>query len=160
MTKWRNRADRDPLRRLVILSDHQQSLTHRARARHRHNSDTPTGQGAACVQSGLYGQTEDKEQADQREDELVLRPVPERTRRFLTEKFLKPLPNEARLRVRRLFALPDVEATNVPFVPQMDFFVKSHASNAAKSIDRELAKLQALINNGIAPITAIQTKLC
>ncbi len=87
----------------------------------------------------------------------MLRPVPERTRRFLTEKFLKPLPNEARLRVRRLFALPDVEATNVP---QMDFFVKSHASNAAKSIDRELAKLQALINNGIAPITAIQTKLC
>ncbi len=67
----------------------------------------------------------------------------------------KPLPNEARLRVRRQFALPDVEATKVP---QMDFFVKSHASNAAKSTDRELAKLQALINDGIAPITAILTK--
>ncbi len=85
----------------------------------------------------------------------MLRPVPECTRRFLTERFSKPLPNEARLRVRRQFALPDVEATKVP---QMDFFVKSHASNAAKSTDRELAKLQALINDGIAPITAILTK--
>ncbi len=146
---------RSPLTSRHSLRPTAESDSPRSRARHRRNSDTLSGQGAACVLSGLYGQTEDEEQADQREDESVLRPVPERTRRFLTERFSKPLPNEARLRVRRQFALPDVEATKVP---QTDFFVKSHASNAAKSTDRELAKLQALINDGIAPITAILTK--
>ena len=90
--------------------------------------------------------------SDDEEDDGKLRDVSEKTHAFLTKKCTRCVPNETRLRTRGRFPLPRVPATRTP---QLDPFIKTEMSAAAKQSDRELARIQTFILDAITPLAAI-----
>ena len=60
--------------------------------------------------------------------------------------------NKEKLTRRSRYPLPKVSATRNP---QLDSFMKPEVSSATKSADRELAKVQTLILDALAPLTSI-----
>ena len=78
--------------------------------------------------------------------------VSETTRQLLTQKCIRRMPNKERLARRSHYPLPKVAATRAP---QLDSFMRLEVSPAVKSGDRELAKLQTLLLDALAPLTSI-----
>ena len=76
--------------------------------------------------------------------------------RELTSKFdalrqdVDRLRNDAHLKARRRYPLPKVPATRTP---QLDGFIKGEVSMATRNADKELARLQSLVLDSLAPLT-------
>lgn len=60
------------------------------------------------------------------------------------------MPNDTRKKVRKSYPLPKVAATRPP---QLDAFLKQEVSTSTKAADKELAKVQALVLDVVAPLT-------
>ncbi len=76
--------------------------------------------------------------------------VSEATAELLTERCTLGLKNDARLKARRRYPLPKVPATKTP---QLDGFIKSEVTMATRNADKELARLQSLVLDSLAPLT-------
>ena len=64
----------------------------------------------------------------------------------------KRLPNNAHLQTRNAFPLPQVAAARTP---QVDSFIKPEISQAVKTVDKELARLQTFVLDALAPLTSL-----
>ena len=78
--------------------------------------------------------------------------VSERTGKFLQEKCTRRVPNSERREIREKFPLPKVPATRPA---QLDPMMKSEASPATKATDKQLAKVQTLLLDSLAPLTSV-----
>lgn len=87
---------------------------------------------------------------DSDDEEADVVEVSEATAELLTERCTLGLKNEARLKTRRRYPLPKVPATRTP---QLDGFIKGEVSTTTKSVDRELARIQSLVLDSLAPLT-------
>ncbi len=76
--------------------------------------------------------------------------VSEATAELLTERCTLGLRNDALLKVRRRYPLSKVPATRTP---QLDGFIKGEVSMATRNADKELARLQSLVLDSLAPLT-------
>ncbi len=76
--------------------------------------------------------------------------------RELTSKFdalrqdVDRLRNDAHLKARRRYPLPKVPVTRTP---QLDGFIQGEVSMATRNADKELARLQSLVLDSLAPLT-------
>ena len=86
--------------------------------------------------------------SDEEQEDLV--EVSEKTSKFLHLKCTRSVTNETRKRVRTRYPLPKVPATRPP---QLDTFLKQEVSMNTKNADKELAKVQALMLDSMAPLT-------
>ncbi len=84
------------------------------------------------------------------DEESDLVEVSEATAELLTERCTLGLKNDARLKARRRYPLPKVPATKTP---QLDGFIKSEVTMATRNADKELARLQSLVLDSLAPLT-------
>ncbi len=84
------------------------------------------------------------------DEESDLVEVSEATAELLTERCTLGLRNDARLKARRRYPLPKVPATRTL---QLDGFIKSEVSMATRNADKELARLQSLVLDSLAPLT-------
>ena len=82
----------------------------------------------------------------------ILTEVSEETHKLLTTACTRSVPLEVRKRTRGRFKLPKVEATRTP---KMDHVMRSLAPQAARSADKELARIQTFVLDSLAPVTAI-----
>ena len=78
--------------------------------------------------------------------------VSEETHTLLTTSCTRSVPNEARRCTRSRYKLPKVAATRTP---RLDHFMKSGTSQGAKSLDKDLARIQTFVLDALAPLTAI-----
>ena len=78
--------------------------------------------------------------------------VSEETRALLTTSCTRSVPNETRRRTRSRYKLPKVAATRTP---RLDHFMKSETSLGAKSLDKDLARIQTFVLDALAPLTSI-----
>ena len=78
--------------------------------------------------------------------------VSESTAKALKMAFGRPMPNQARLQVRKPFPFPDVEATRCP---KLDPVAKQLLQKEQKQADSALAKLQTLVVDAVAPLVHI-----
>ena len=78
--------------------------------------------------------------------------VSERTGKFLREKCTRRVPNSERREIREKFPLPKVPETRPT---QLDPMLKSETSAATKAADKQLIKVQTLLLDSLAPLTAI-----
>ena len=78
--------------------------------------------------------------------------VSEKTKSFLEESCRQSLPNSSRIQTRSRFGLPKVAATRTP---QLDPFMKTEVNSATKSTDKELARIQTIVPDSMAPLTSI-----
>ena len=78
--------------------------------------------------------------------------VSEKTSKFLREKCTRRVSNAERKYLRDRYQLPKVPATRTP---QPDPFMKPEASTAAKALDKQLAKVQTLLLDTLAPLTSV-----
>ena len=85
------------------------------------------------------------------EDSKVVE-VSEKTAKFLRDKCIRRMPNSERKQLRDRYPLPKVPATRTP---QLDPFIKPEASTATKAIDKQLAKIQTLLLDSLAPLTSV-----
>ena len=90
------------------------------------------------------------DEEDQPNSKLV--EVLERTKAFLQEKCTRRVPNGERMHIRNRYPLPKVPATRTP---QLDSVMKQEASSVIKSSDKQLAKVQTLLLDSLAPLTAL-----
>ena len=74
--------------------------------------------------------------------------VSEETKSFLKQACTK----KERLAQRSRYPLPKVPATRTL---QLDSFMKPEVSSATKNVDRELAKVQTLLLDALAPLTSL-----
>ena len=86
--------------------------------------------------------------SDEEQDDLV--EVSEKTSKFLHVKCTRDVPNETRKKVRKRYPLPKVPATRPP---HLDTFPKQEVSTSTKAADKELASVQALVLDSMAPLT-------
>ena len=66
--------------------------------------------------------------------------------------FEKPLPNAARLQTRKIYSFPMIEDTKCP---KLDTVVKQNLSKDVKDSDVNVAKLQTLMLDAVAPLVHI-----
>ena len=92
----------------------------------------------------------ESEAEDQPHAKLV--EVSERTSKFLQEKCTRRVPNSTRRELRDRFPLPQVPATRPA---QLDPILKSETSSAIKAADKQLAKVQTLVLDSLAPLTSV-----
>ena len=92
----------------------------------------------------------DSETEDQSRSKVV--EVSERTKKFLQEKCTRRVPNSERREIREKFPFPKVPATRPA---QLDPMMRSEASTAAKAADKQLAKVQTLLLDSLAPLTSV-----
>ena len=78
--------------------------------------------------------------------------VSEHTKRYLEKVCTRRMPSKERLTQRSHYPLPKVSATRNS---QLDSFMKPEVSSATKNADMELAKVQTLILDALAPLTSI-----
>ena len=78
--------------------------------------------------------------------------VSEKTRKFLHEKCTRRVPNRERKEMRDCYPLPKVPATRTP---QLDSIMQPEASAATKAADKQLAKVQTLLLDSLAPMTSL-----
>ena len=91
----------------------------------------------------------DSEAEDQPNDKIV---VSEKTRKFLHEKCTRRVPNSDRMQIRGYYPLPRVPATRTP---QLDSIMKPEASSTTKATDKQLAKVQTLLLDSLAPLSML-----
>ena len=94
-----------------------------------------------------------KEEGDVGVADLV--EVSEETHRFLTATCTQSVLNETRRCVRSRFPLPRVATTKSP---NTDVFMRTEISSGARSLDKELAKIQTFVLDSLAPLTALLGK--
>ena len=92
----------------------------------------------------------DSDVEDQTESKIV--EVSEKTRSLLFDSCTQRMPNPDRLRARSQYPLPKVPATRTP---QLDAMMKPEASTATKAADRQLAKVQSLLLDSLAPLSTL-----
>ena len=78
--------------------------------------------------------------------------VSESTRKAIKTAFEKPLPNAARLQTRKTYSFPMIEDTKCP---KLDTVVKQNLSKKVKDSDVNVAKLQTLMLDAVAPLVHI-----
>ena len=76
-----------------------------------------------------------------------------RTEKFLWEKCTQRVPNTERREIREKFPLPKVPETRLV---QLHPMMASETSAATKAADKRLTKVQTLLLDSLAPLTAIQ----
>lgn len=86
------------------------------------------------------------------EDIAELTEVSDETHQLLTTVCTRSVSNEKRKRIRSDFPLPKVPATRSP---NLDAFIRPELSQTAKSQDKELAVIQSLVLDAVAPLTAL-----
>ena len=78
--------------------------------------------------------------------------VSEKTRKLLHEKCTRRVPNSERKQLRDPYPLPKVPATRTP---QLDPIMKPEASATTKALYKQLAKVQTLVLDTLAPLTSV-----
>ena len=78
--------------------------------------------------------------------------VSEKTRLFLEEKCTHSVPKSMRRKVRGRYPLPKVAASSTS---QLDAYIKPNVPHQVKSADKDLAKIQTLVLNALAPLVSI-----
>lgn len=94
--------------------------------------------------------SDEDETGDDSSEQLV--DVSEETGKLLTDSCTRSVTNESRKRTRDSFRLPKVPATRTP---RLDHFIKAEASQTAKSLDKDLARIQTFVLDALAPLTAL-----
>ena len=89
---------------------------------------------------------------DDRDDGGQLIDVSEGTRRLLTKSCTQSVSHDLRKRTRSRYRLPRVEATRTP---RVDHVLRSLAPTPAKSVDKELARIQTFVLDSLAPVTSM-----
>ena len=92
----------------------------------------------------------DSEAEDQPNDKMV--EVSEKTKKILQEKCTRRVPNRDRMQIRGHYPLPKVPATRTP---QLDSIMKPEAASTTKATDKQLAKVQTLLLDSLAPLTML-----
>ena len=92
----------------------------------------------------------DSEAEDQPNDKMV--EVSEKTKKILQEKCTRRVLNRDRMQIRGHYPLPKVPATRTP---QLDSIMKPEASSTTKVTDKQLAKVQTLLLDSLAPLTML-----
>ena len=104
-------------------------------------------------QEGLdFSRTIRFENSDPEDQPSELVEVSDQTKSFLEQVSTRRMPNKERLTRQSRYLLPKVPATRTA---QLDSFMKPEVSSATKNVDRELAKVQTLILDALAPLTSI-----
>lgn len=109
-------------------------------------TDRDLGEGTNEHTSGNYSDEEDGFEGSQ------LVEVSEKTHRLLTNSCTRSVSNELRKRTRSRFKLPKVDATRTP---RVDHVMRTLAPQAAKTADRELARIQSFVLDSLAPVSAM-----
>ena len=78
--------------------------------------------------------------------------VSEGTHRLLTKSCTLCVSHDLRKRTRSRYKLPRVEATRTP---RVDHVLRSLAPTPAKSVDKELARIQTFVLDSLAPVTSM-----
>ena len=78
--------------------------------------------------------------------------VSEKTKKFIQDKCTRRVSNAERKELRGHYPLPKVPATKTP---QLDAFMKPEASTSVKATDKQLAKVQTLLLDSLAPLTSV-----
>ena len=78
--------------------------------------------------------------------------VSEKAKKFLHEKCTRRVTNSERKQLKDTYPLPKVPATRTP---QLDPIMKPEVSAATKTIDKQLAKVQTLMLDTLAPLTSV-----
>ena len=78
--------------------------------------------------------------------------VSEKTHRLLANSCTRSVSNESRKRTQSCYKLPKVDTTRTP---RLDHIMKTLAPQAAKSADKELARIQSFMLDSLAPVSAI-----
>ena len=81
--------------------------------------------------------------------------VSESTATTLDKYFSKSLKNSEQLQLRDKYGLPKVPSTKTP---QMEPFLKEEVNPAAKTADKELARIHTYLLDAVAPLTAIMDR--
>ena len=84
------------------------------------------------------------------DEEPTLIEVSEKTKSLLQKKCVLSLTHDKRKTVKRRYPQPKVDATRTP---KLDDFLKSTVSNATKTGDKDLAKIQTFVLDAMAPLT-------
>ena len=87
---------------------------------------------------------------DSDQEDPKLREVSEETEKLLTRACTRKLSRATRLGVRSAHPLPRVPATRTP---QLDPVMKSETSTQVKATDKELASIQTMVLDALAPLT-------
>ena len=90
--------------------------------------------------------------SDEEEEDSQLAEVLPETHKLLTVACRRSVSNELRKRTQGRYKLPMVEVTKTP---SLDPVIKTLATQRAKAVDKELAKLQTFVLDSLAPLTAI-----
>ena len=85
-------------------------------------------------------------------DSSQLTEVSEQTHRLLTTSCTRRVSNEVRKRTRSRFKLPKVAATRTP---RVDHVMKALIPQSAKNADKELAQIQAVVLDPVAPVASL-----
>ena len=78
--------------------------------------------------------------------------VSDETKAFAKAKFTMSLNNEKRKRAMNKFPQPKIPATRTP---KLDEYMKQLTPAAARTTDKELAKIQTFVSDAVAPLTAL-----
>ena len=78
--------------------------------------------------------------------------VSEQTAELLKLSCTRSVSNESRKKTRSAFSLPKVPATRTP---RLDQFLKPEVTPQAKSLDKDLSKIQTFVLDALAPLTAL-----
>ena len=65
---------------------------------------------------------------------------------------MRSVSNESKKKTRSAFSLPKVPATRTP---RLDQFLKPEVTPQAKSLDKDLSKIQTFVLDALAPLTAL-----
>ena len=95
-------------------------------------------------------QFSDSETEDQSSAKVM--EVSGRTKKFLQDKCTRRVPNSERREIREKFPFPKVAATRPA---QLDPMMRAETSTAVKAADKQLAKVQALLLDSLAPLTTV-----
>ena len=93
----------------------------------------------------------DEEDGGDEYSELLVE-VSEKTEKLLKDSCTRSMTNESRKRTRNNFKLPKVSATRTP---RLDDFIKAETHQSAKSLDKDLARIQSFVLDALAPLTAL-----
>ena len=95
---------------------------------------------------------EDADYSEEKDSAGGLTDISEQTHEILTTSCTRSVNNEVRKCIRGKYTLPRVETTKMPTI---DTFMRSEISVSAKSLDKDLAKVQTFVLDALAPLTAL-----
>ena len=158
-------TDVDALKKREKERDRRWSTPSRSRSRspRRSPSREPSRRSSGEGQSLLWADRDPEEEINyhatvnfsDEEDGVEgsqLLEVSEKTHRLLTNSCTRSVSNKSRKRTRSRYKLPKVDATRTP---RLDHVMKTLAPQAAKTADKELARIQSFMLDSLAPISAM-----